>query len=165
MSSFRVRPRFKHMSGHKQEEIIAHMKELLGKKKELYTYIELPNQIIIKIPKKDRHFWSPQLALSFEDQDNGTIIRGLYGPDPSVWTVFFFSYSILFFLILLSSMIGLAQLYLDMPAMWLWGAPVCIVLLFIVYLVAQMGQKIGATQMFDLHHFYEGAMEDKVKLG
>lgn len=32
----------------------------------------------------------------------------------------------------------------------------------ILYIVSQTGQKLGAQQMFSIHHFYEGVCQDKV---
>lgn len=46
---------------------------------------------VINIIKKDQHFWSPQLTVSIEKIEEQTEVRGLYGPKPSVWTMFFSS--------------------------------------------------------------------------
>ena len=38
----------------------------------------LTGHIIVRIPEAERHFWSPQLNLSIEDEEGTTLIRGFY---------------------------------------------------------------------------------------
>ena len=42
------------------------------------------------------------------------------------------------------------------------GNTTMLIMIIIIYLIAQAGQKIGAQQMFDLHHFYEETLGEKV---
>lgn len=117
------------------------------------TYVE--DHITLAIPAIDRHFWSPQLSLSFEETEEGTIIRGLYGPNPTVWAIFFFGYIALGILTLFALVAGSSQWMLGMGAPILWVIPVCAVVAIVMYFVAQAGQKMGAEEMYRMHHFYE----------
>ena len=117
---------------------------------------------VIKISKKLQHFWSPQLSISMEQEGSKTTIRGLYGPKPSVWTMFIFFYSIIGFSTLIVSMIGLTRLTLEKPSEILWLAPVGILLLIGTYFGSTTGKKIGKDQLQILHHFFEDATNLKV---
>ena len=165
MSSFKIRPRFKHFyKGTKQglEEKI--LKSLDGRDQFIHNH--LPGHIYIKIHPKHQHFWSPQLHLTFEqseDEDN-VIVRGLYGPNPTVWAIFFFGYIVLGILSLFLGMWGLTRWSLGLNSTILWAIPVFAVIALILYISAQAGQKMGAQQMFDIHHFYEELSGDRIKV-
>ena len=162
MSSFRIRPRFRQHVKDSFDDIKGRMKKGIEKNNNPYAVTYLPNQITLRILPEDRHFWSPQLNITLEEKDDGTLIRGLYGPNPSIWAMFFFAYSALGVIILFAGMVVLSQVSLGMEAPLWWVIPVCAALIIIVYLIAQTGQKIGAREMFDLHHFYESILGEKV---
>lgn len=126
------------------------------------TYVE--GHITLAIPTIDRHFWSPQLSLSFEETEEGTIIRGLYGPNPTVWAIFFFGYIALGILALFALVAGSSQWMLGMGAPILWAIPVCAVVALVMYFVAQAGQKMGAEEMYRMHHFYEDTVGSVVHI-
>lgn len=166
MSSFRIRPRFKE----ELPQSVDDFKEILNKAFEHtkdFTGLVSDNYCVIKIPAENRHYWSPQLTLSLEDhfeEDKKITVRGLYGPKPSVWAIFFMSYAALGVLSLFAGVFGLSQLMLEKPAPILWLIPIMAGIALILYLVAQGGQKVGAEQMFRIHHFYEDLMKHKVHI-
>lgn len=123
-----------------------------------------PGYINLKIPLQERLYWSPQLTLTFESTEEGTIIRGLYGPSPNVWTAFFFGYAACGILALIAGMWGFARYSLSLSAEMLWALPVLGEIALSLYIIAQMGQKIGAEQMFRLHLFYEEFIQDKIPI-
>lgn len=164
MSSLRIRPRFK-------EEVnstIEAYKELLEKaidNNDEFTGLVSDSYCVIKIKPEERHYWSPQLTLTLQDSKEGKIeIRGLYGPKPSVWAVFFMSYAALGILSLFVAVFGLSQLMLDKSAPILWAIPAMALVALVLYLSAQAGQKVGAEQMFRIHHFYEEALKHRISL-
>jgi len=117
---------------------------------------------VIKISKKLQHFWSPQLSISMEQEGSETTVRGLYGPKPSVWTMFIFFYSIIGFSTLIVAMVGLTRYSLDKPSEILWLVPVGLLLIIGVYFGSAAGKKIGKEQLQILHHFFESATNLKV---
>lgn len=165
MSSFRVRPRFREELPLTQQEFKDHLQE--GLKEEGITGSVSDTYCVLKIPVAERHYWSPQLTLSLEEDDTNTqnlIVKGLYGPKPSVWAAFFMSYAAIGILILFIGVIGLSQALLDKPAPILWAIPVLAIIALVLYLVAQSGQKVGAEQMFRIHHFYESLVKHRVAI-
>ncbi len=164
MSSFRIRPRFKHLIEKEISEVETDILNSLNATEEVYTAGFVQGHAHLLIPIEERHFWSPQLHLTVESTKAGTVIRGLYGPNPTVWGLFFFGYVTLGMAFFFSSFWGLTQWSLGQSSRILWTLPFIAGVATILYLIAQMGQKIGAEQMYRLHHFYEAIFEDKVKV-
>lgn len=164
MSSFRIRPRFKEKVTGSTEDFLIRIKEAIDKNPE-FTGLVSEHYCVIKICLGDRHYWSPQLTLNLEEiPEGGLEIRGLYGPKPSVWAVFFMSYAALAVLSLFAGVFGASQLMLNNSAPILWAIPIMGAMAAGLYLVAQGGQKIGAEQMFRIHHFYEEIIKHRVSL-
>ncbi len=152
-----VRPRFlieTHLSVDEIEELLK--SELKRQNYPCYGSVAY-GYSVIKISKKMQHFWSPQLSLSMELEGDKTSIRGLYGPKPSVWTMFMFLYTILGFSTLITAMVGLAKLSLEKPAEILWLVPIGLLLILVTYIASANGKKIGKNHLQILHHFFEKA--------
>lgn len=163
MSSFRIRPRFKHELTGEQDEIEAHILES-AQKSDLFKVSHLKGHIYIKMHPSRQHLWSPQLHLTFEEADDQVVVRGLYGPNPTLWAIFFFGYTALGLLSLFIGMWGLSRHSLGMSSHMLWLIPLFGLLALGLYISAQAGQKLGAQDMFDMHHLYEEAVRGKVKV-
>lgn len=165
MSSFRIRPRFKEELDLKSSDFSGLIQEALESTDE-FTGLVSDRYCVLKIPPAQRHYWSPQLTLTMEEttENEKLVVRGLYGPKPSVWAVFFMSYAALGVLALFAGVYGLSQLILEKPAPVLWAIPIMGIIALILYLIAQAGQKVGAEQMFRIHHFYESLIRHRVAL-
>jgi hypothetical protein len=152
-ASYKVRPRFKIETHYSVEELKRKLQE--GLQQEHATCIGLvnPGYVTLYIPRKDQHYWSPQLNLTFEETEKGCVLRGLYSPRPAVWTMFVFFYAIIALAVLFIGVLGLSYRMLDKSAAILWLVPVLIVIFLSLYLVAFFGQKLGEKQMIILHDF------------
>lgn len=167
MSSIHIRPRFKDRYRMPPEEVVRLIQEHMATLDCGCSAIVRKNFIILRIRPDERHFWSPQLHLSFEvDEEDGsfTIIRGLYGPNPTVWAFFTYGYAALGILATFLGMYGFSKYSLGQDHTVLWSLPVLAVLALILYIIAQIGQKIGAEQMFTLHHFFQDSVGHRVHL-
>ncbi|MCG8474271.1 MAG: hypothetical protein MI784_02150 [Cytophagales bacterium] len=163
MSSFRIRPRFKQLSPLPAEALRNILSDAL-ESSAICEGVVQPHFVLLTVPVKDRHFWSPQLSLKFEETPEGTVIRGHYGPRPNIWTLFAFSYLAIGILGVFLLMYLFSRWSLDMPLDFLWALPVLGGGALFLYVLAQFGQKIGAAQMFALHHFFEETISDKVHI-
>ncbi len=164
MSSLRIRPRFKESVSESIESFKNRIQTSLDDENE-FSGLVSDQYCVIKIRPEERHYWSPQLTLTLEEASEGNLeVRGLYGPKPSVWAVFFMSYAALGVLSLFAGVFGLSQLMLNKPAPILWAIPIIAAIALGLYLVAQAGQKVGAEQMFRIHHFYEEVIKHRVAL-
>ena len=161
MSSFRIRPRFKHIIKTDKDELERTISAALAQEKR-FSFYQFPDHICIRINPGERHIWSPQLDLSFEQDGENVIVRGLYGPNPTVWVVFFYGYVITGLLSLFLGIWGFSAWSIGGNASILWAIPVLGIVALILYLISQAGQKLGAQQLFDIHHFYEGITHDRI---
>lgn len=110
----------------------------------------------LRVPKEERHLWSPALSGYFEDQEEGgSVLHGLIGPNPSTWTAVTFSYLALFTGILFLLTLGGVQLFLENSPWALYLAGFLFLLVGVNWLIAQAGQKMAADQTATLRHFLE----------
>lgn len=161
---YRVRPRFQVDTPFQPKELIEKLRHQLNAKdatcKGRITDIHYAT---LYIPAKDQHYWSPQLSLTIEEEGEGSLLRGLYGPQPAIWTMFVFFYCIIGFATLVILMVGLSYMSLDLPTTIFWWVPLLILLLLSLYLVAFLGQRKGQDQMIILHQFLENALDMDIR--
>lgn len=151
----RVRPRFKVETSYSSEDLALKIKTALEEEDAPCIGRIRHGFGTIHVPREEQHYWSPQLNVTLEETENGTLVRGLYGPRPAVWTMFIFFYSIIGFATMIIAMIGLSNLTLDKSGAILWLIPVLVLAFLSLYLVAYFGKKMGHDQMVTLHKFME----------
>ncbi|MBL9195476.1 MAG: hypothetical protein JNJ82_24165 [Opitutaceae bacterium] len=159
MSSFRIRPRFVHTLDLGLTEARDLIVNTLARSSPGVEVKAFPGYIGLHIVEGDRHFWSPRLALHLEPVADGrTRVEGVYGPNAEVWSFFLFSYLIVGSLGLFSGILGGAQLAIDSSPWGLWVCGAAALVALALYLGAQLGQKLGAWQTFQLHQAYQNAI-------
>ncbi len=164
MTSFRIRPRFRLVSPLSPTEITDRMKEALSQSSDLCDCagVVIPGHITLKIKANELHFWSPQLDITLEPEGEGTLVRGLYGPNPSIWALIAFGYLVLGVVLMFLLIIGFSAYSLGEPITILWGVPAVLLAGLGLYFISQLGQKLGAEQTFILHHFFERIINQKI---
>lgn len=164
MTSFRVRPKFRHISHSSPKEIVERMNKHLEQKHDVIEGKVFQTHGLFRIVPEHQHFWSPQLNVSFEEVPEGTIIRGMYGPHPTVWAVFLFGYALLGLAFFFISIVGMVKKTLSLESNILWFLPFILGGIVILWFVAQTGQKVGVEQTFQLHHFFEDSLDEQVHI-
>lgn len=158
LSSFRIRPRFEQVVAALPDNAHATLVHGLANHDPELVVKPFPGFIAIHLPDRERRQWSPRLFLSVESApEGGTRIEGIYGPEIEVWSVFLYGYLLTGLLGTFSGIYGGTQLWLgDHPwALYITGSMAIIAGL--LYLGAQLGQKLGAEQTFRLHQAYAAA--------
>lgn len=163
MSSFKLRPRVKVELDQNPEEVGTLFKNALENETKVIGTVA-KQFIILKIPQEDRHFWSPQLTITLDEDNNHSILRGLYGPKQTVWAMFAFAYGTLAMLFSIVFLWASIDWQLNDDTSLYYYLPVILVLAIITYFIAQFGQKLGAEQMFTLHHFFQDTIKENVKV-
>jgi hypothetical protein len=165
MSSFGFRPHFSQvleMTPDEARDLIVLEVRSGGEPCEIKCF---PGFICIRVPEDERHFWSPRLNLSLDDNGDGsTRVEGIYGPNANVWSLFLYGYLGVGTIGLFSGALGWAQHSLGKTAWGLWICTAMATLGVGLYLLAQFGQKIGAEQMFQLKRIYETAIGRTTRL-
>ncbi len=151
-----LKPRFKMKFNESQEEILDKFKDKFATGTCAYCSKIVDHHIVIDVPKEEDHFWSPQLHIEVEkdEEGNDTIVRGLFGPKPQVWTLFMFIHfaaaiAFMVFLVMAYTRWNLKQDYtfslimcIALPVFWI-----------ILYFLGQLGKKKGYNQMIELDDF------------
>lgn len=159
----RIRPRIKFESELTSEQITSTIKTKLKSGDCLCHGQVTAHFATISPPPDEQHYWSPQLTITLEEHERGTLVRGLYGPKPAVWTMFVFFYSIIGFATIIVLMIGMSFYTLSQPAEILWAVPALLLLFLSLYLVAYAGQKFGHKQMTRIHRFIEDCIGHEIE--
>lgn len=150
-----LRPRFSFDVDENETNILKRMEESLKKSDRKYKSKIVDQHIFIDVPEKDAHFWSPQLHVEIVKKDEtSSLIKGLFGPKPQVWTLFMFIHFIvgvafISFAIMLYVKYSLKESLL-FPAIMVIVLPLVWVLL---YFLGKIGKDTGRKQMKELHHF------------
>lgn len=149
-----IRPRFKLRSPLSQDEIMDRLVNNTALDKTVNTKLVL-GQFFIDMPIQERHFWSPELKVTLEDDeyneyDGDTLIRVMVGPVYTVWVLFVFIYSFLGLLCLIGGMYGLSNLTLGIDSAWIWCFPITFLLIVGVWVIAKSGQKAARDETLHL---------------
>ena len=85
-----LRPRFKIALQYNNETVLKAFDISKVSQKE-FIVNRIDDHVFIKFPKQKQHFWSPQLHLEINEVDEkSSLLHGLFGPNPTVWTFFMF---------------------------------------------------------------------------
>lgn len=106
------------------------------------------DQVELRIKREHHHTWSPQVVLSLEEQQDGTTtLRGKFGPDGQIWTMFMAGYASAGMLALGGGVVLSSQMMLKGQTRWgAWLMLVGIALAIVVYLLARVGQQLASPQ-------------------
>ncbi|WP_233884473.1 GTP-binding protein [Tenacibaculum piscium] len=149
-----LKPRFQFDFEMNSQDLLNNIKaHLLDDKR--YKMAIIDAHIIIDVPIKDAHLWSPQLSLEVAElTKTRSKIKGLFGPKPQIWTFFMFIHFVVASAFLISSVMAYSNWSLKngsiFPIVMLVILPIVWVLL---YLVGAMGKSIGKKQMDELKEF------------
>jgi hypothetical protein len=162
MTTVEIRPRFQRQHKASSAQIIQQLSHALEQSNGAIEGSVMDHHIVLRIPIQEQHYWSPQLSLTIEDiGDEGTLIRGLYGPRPSVWLMFIFLYSSLGTISLFIAITGFSQLSLGMSAPALWALPVAAIIALVLFLFAKAGERLGKEEMQRLRNFMDTALVEQ----
>lgn len=90
-----LRPRFKIELSESNTSILNRFEDLKNTQNSV-VISRIDTHVFIKYPKKEQHFWSPQLHLEIDEvTTNSSLLHGLFGPNPTVWTFFMFLHFII----------------------------------------------------------------------
>lgn len=149
-----IRPRFSLKIGCNPE----HALESIGKAIDKDPTIsgECANSYaFVRIPKKDQHYWSPEMSVRIEEEEfsKNIEVHCLIGPKQSVWALWAFVYTTFAVLGLFGGIYGWVLYRQGDGAGWLWSIPISLLLIGTAFIAAKFGQKKGRDQMLHLVSF------------
>ncbi|MBV1888162.1 MAG: GTP-binding protein [Urechidicola sp.] len=156
-----LRPRFKIDFEESEINLMERFKASLNNGCCKYCSKIVDQHIVIDVPLDEDHFWSPQLNIEIvKGETSESIVKGLFGPKPQVWTLFIFLHfavgiTFLIFLTLLyvrwtfeSSLIFSTIMVIVLPVIWV-----------ILYVFGRWGRIQGKEQMEELYDFMMKTLE------
>jgi len=110
------------------------------------------NHIWMNMPVGKREYWSPHLHLELESNEtNGTHIRGLFGPEPTLWTLFMFLHFMVAGIFTIFSAIAYSNYMLKLPTtIDFFVMAIMVVVWFLLYFIARQIRFKGYGQMNEL---------------
>jgi len=162
-SDIHLRPRFKMDFNESQQNLISKFEANLKDGNCKYCSKIVDGHIVIDVPVEENKFWSPQLNIEIEQVEEGkTIVKGLFGPKPQVWTLFmFFHFAVAVAFIGFSVM---AYVQWTLKSDYLFALEVVIalpVLWILMYFFGRWGKSTGNKQMDELYKFMMKTLEKK----
>ena len=149
-----LRPRFKFNLKEKHTSILD-LFENTTTTQDDFIVSRIDEHLFIKIPKAKQHYWSPQLHIEVnENEDKGSTLYGLFGPNPTVWTMFMFFHFVVAGLFIGCGIWSYVNWSLgDDYALQLFLTLFMVVIWIALYFGGRLGKKTGMPQMHELHHF------------
>lgn len=156
-----LRPRFQKVVPKSTKEILENAAKLKEAVKEDYRIKVSDNHIFFFITLAKRKYYSPHLHIELiENDDNTTQVKGLYGPDQTVWTFFMFLHFIVGGIFLIFMMIAYSHWRLKQSTTLdfvIMGAMV--VIWFALYAQARINRKKCEPQMHQLEALMNRILE------
>ena len=154
-SDIHLRPRFKLDFKESPDTILNKFKSNLAKENCKYCSKIVDGHVVIDVPKEEDHFWSPQLNIEVEKAgEDKSVVKGLFGPKPTVWTLFMFFHFAVAVAFIGFSIMAYVQytlgsdysfalsLVIGLPIVWI-----------LMYFLGRWGKSRGHKQMDELHDF------------
>lgn len=155
-----MRPRFRLRVPDPPEQVVERFRERLACAGCPCALTVLDRHLEVRIHDRLRHFWSPHLTVEISPADDGASeLSGLFGPNPSVWTLFLAGYAVLILSAVFAGLLGASQLLVATGPPWgLWVAAGCAIGLVIPYTGSLIGQRLAADQMEMLRCFLNASL-------
>ncbi len=159
MSDIRLRPRFEFTTPVEPNDVLRRLEQLVGEHPSVTGRV-FATSAVLKIPADRVHFWSPQLEIGIDPHlPGGSLVRGLFGPRPAIWSLFIALYVGIAFAGGMGVIYGYAQWTLGAAGHALWSGPAALVAFLLVYLVGRQGRHLGMKQMHQLRSALDAALE------
>ena len=158
--SIALRPRFEVESKNSVEKILERAKTLKSELKSDYQIKIIDEHLYFYFSKEKRKYYSPFLHLELEANEGKTIVKGLFGPEQLLWTLFMFLHFIVAGLFLVFSMMAYTHwslnqsIVLDVVVMTFM-----VVFWILLYVIARINREKGVPQMHELEDLMYKVLE------
>jgi len=155
----RLRPRFEFVAPYTPDEATERLRAALAEQEAPCRGRVFPDHAVLYVLHAEERVWSPFLSLDIGRHPGGTLVRGLFGPKPAVWSLFVAAYAACLFGALGALGFAYAQWTLE-QSLWALGLlPITAVGALVTYGFARYGQHQGQDQMNRLRGFLDGSLD------
>lgn len=158
--SIALRPRFEVESKKSVEQILERAKNLKSELKSDYQIKIIDEHLYFYFSKEKRKYYSPFLHLELEANEGKTTVKGLFGPEQLLWTLFMFLHFIVAGLFLVFAMMAYTHwslkqsVVLDVVVMTFM-----VVFWILLYVIARINREKGVPQMHELEDLMHKVLE------
>ena len=149
-----LRPRFKFDVNTDNEKLLKGFEDTKNSQSD-FIVTRIDAHVFIKFPQQKQHFWSPQLHIEInKNEKQSTTIHGLFGPNPSVWTMFMFFHFIVAGLFIAFGIWTYTNITLgNSYAIPLFLTLFMVIIWALLYVAGRLGKAKGKPEMHTLHNF------------
>jgi len=157
-----LRPRFKIELPRYNEAVLSDFQNAKATQSE-FVVVRVEEHVFIKFPKHKRNYWTPQLHLEINAiDDNSCVIRGLFGPGPTVWTLFMFLHFLIAGMFIAFGIWTYTNWSLDQSFFIQASGTILAVLLWVtLYFVGSFGKASSVNDMRALNNFMHAIIDHK----
>ncbi len=161
-NQIQLRPRFEKIVAKSVPAILDKIQKISPDLKPDIYINTLDDHIWISIGKEFKKVYTPQLHLELEDLQNGeTKIKGVYSPDPGLWTMFMFLHFVIAGIFIIFGVIAYSNWSLNQPfRIHLAVIILLIIAWFSLYFTARANRKKGMPQARKLEKVMEDIFEN-----
>ena len=158
--SIALRPKFEVESKKSVAEILERAKNLKSELKSDYQIKIIDEHLYFYFSKEKRKYYSPFLHLELEANEDRTTVKGLFGPEQLLWTLFMFLHFIIAGLFLVFAMMAYTHwslnqsIVLDVVVMTFM-----VVFWILLYVIARINREKGVPQMHELEDLMHKVLE------
>ena len=158
--SIALRPKFEVESKNSIAQILERAKTLKSELKSDYQIKIIDEHLYFYFSKEKRKYYSPFLHLELEANEDRTTVKGLFGPEQLLWTLFMFLHFIIAGLFLVFAMMAYTHwslnqsIVLDVVVMTFM-----VVFWILLYVIARINREKGVPQMHELEDLMHKVLE------
>lgn len=158
--SIALRPKFEVESKNSVEKILEKAKALKKELKSDYQIKIIDEHLYFYFSKEKRKYYSPFLHLELEANEDKTTVKGLFGPEQLLWTLFMFLHFIIAGLFLVFSMMAYTH-WLLKQSIVLDVVVISFMVVFwiLLYFIARINREKGVPQMHELEDLMYKVLE------
>jgi hypothetical protein len=157
LDKIRSRPRFKLYTTLSKEKIVKDIQKSLRAMPKDFTGNINSEVATIQVKTDENPFWKPNLSLRIVNEDDKTVIRGIFGPNTSIWTFFMFLYFVFSILWMTFFTMFFVEKQIKSDE-FPWALPASFFMLACIattYFASRFGQKKAKSEMDKLRDFAE----------
>ncbi len=153
-----MRPRFVRAIRGAPEEVLSQLAAAFRGSREIECLV-FPRHAELRLPPSQRHIWTPELYLWFDEDQGKSALFGRFGPESQVWTFFIFAYIFFGTLATAALVLGASQATAEEHAWGFWLLPVAVLGTALVYAAGLYGRHRGHDDMVRLRAALDAALD------
>ncbi|MFB9057388.1 GTP-binding protein [Mariniflexile ostreae] len=159
-----LRPRFKFEIPRTHASVLRDFEKTSSTQTD-FIVSRVDDHVFIKLPKAQQLFWSPQLHLEINEVNKDTcMLHGLFGPNPTVWTLFMFLHFMVAGLFIAFGIWGYTNWTLNQTFAIQTSLMVLMVVIWIaLYFAGSIGKVSNKKEMHALNDFMYHVLKQEKK--